>query len=164
MSLYDELKEPFSLLCNSETQIMIFDGTFNENAQNKFHIWIKDQTAFDYLRENDVIQRQRTLEKYVVVDKYKMGWTEFNGSASYIELIPYTNETINIDTKENKSYIQFEDLDGIFICPRCQKRVDDIEHEVCGEYESIEPEYCPYCGQHLDFEKSVGYGVKESHT
>lgn len=161
MSLYDELTEPFSLLCSGGTQIMIFDGAIYENAQNKFHIWVKDQTAFDYLRENDVIQRHKTHEKYVVVGRHKWGINP-GEEELYIDLIPYINETFDIQT--NKSYIQIEDLDGVFVCPKCKNRVDDIEHEVCGEYESIEPEYCPYCGQHLDFEKAVGYGVKESHT
>ena len=67
------------------------------------------------------------------------------------------------DNKELKRYIWYEDLDNIFVCPRCQKRIDDIEHEVCGEQELIDFDYCPYCGQHLDFEKSVPYGTNEFH-
>lgn len=94
MSLYDESKEPFSLLCSSGTQIMIFDGVINR-IDNKKCIWTKDKTAFDYLRENDIIQRQRTLEKYVVVGKHKE-WL------MYIELMPYSKE----DEKMTTDYLK----------------------------------------------------------
>lgn len=64
-----------------------------------------------------------------------------------------------------KSFVWFEDLDGILCCPECGKRVDVyyIDKEVMEDPESFEPEYCPKCGKHLDWSETRSYGVKESH-
>ena len=69
-----------------------------------------------------------------------------------------------------KKYVWYEDLDGIIYCPSCQKQIDNL-YEECPEsdeapdgYRPIEhPEFCIYCGQHLDWTASVWYGTKEEH-
>lgn len=71
------------------------------------------------------------------------------------------NDTFN--EKEKKRYVWYEDLDGVICCPNCCTRIDDLFHEVCGEEESVEPDYCPYCGQHLDWTENRMYGTNEWH-
>ena len=56
-------------------------------------------------------------------------------------------------TKEEKRKPIFEDLDGILICPRCSCDIlryhkDDFDGECDMDWD---PEYCPECGQHLDW-------------
>lgn len=63
--------------------------------------------------------------------------------------------------KEKRRYVWFEDIDGVILCPNCEKQLSDLYHEVCGEVEGIEAEYCPYCGQHLSWAKTAYYGSKE---
>lgn len=62
-----------------------------------------------------------------------------------------------------RKYPWFEDLDGIAYCPTCQKQIDDFWKGNCDNWDEFNPEYCPYCGQHLDWAKTIMYGVPEEH-
>ena len=124
MSLYDEIKKSFSLLCNG-TPSMIFDGAIYWDDDKK-HIWTKGQTAFDYLLENDIIQHTNTFEKYIVVGKHKY---EINPdeTALYIDVMPYTTKTSvkeeSVEHKMNDDYLkdvkiskQQRDKIGYYMC------------------------------------------------
>ena len=64
-----------------------------------------------------------------------------------------------------KKYVWYEDLDGIIVCPNCKKQIDDLYKTDFSEddYKLIEPEFCVYCGQHLDWAEHVNYGHIEEH-
>lgn len=57
----------------------------------------------------------------------------------------------------------YEDLDGICYCPNCENRVDDFWKGNCDDLDTFNPEFCPYCGQHLDWTETVLYGLIETH-
>lgn len=58
----------------------------------------------------------------------------------------------------------YEDLDGVCYCPACEKQIDDLWKGDADEADPLEPEYCPYCGQHLDWLQTVPYGLEEEHV
>lgn len=63
-------------------------------------------------------------------------------------------------------YPWLEDLDGILYCPTCLKQIDNIWQDSHGDLENMDllsPEFCPFCGQHLDWAKTIMYGVLEEH-
>lgn len=62
-----------------------------------------------------------------------------------------------------KKYVWFEDLDGIVCCPGCGHQVDNYAEKILGEFEFIEPKFCPNCGQALDWSETRSYGVREEH-
>ena len=62
-----------------------------------------------------------------------------------------------------KKYPWFEDLDGILLCPSCEHRVDNITVDEMFFDDDNFPKFCPYCGQELDWSKTVRFGVLESH-
>lgn len=64
-----------------------------------------------------------------------------------------------------KRYVWFEDLDGVICCPSCGNQIDIFYKRSFppDEVESFEPDFCPYCGQALDWSETRSYGVKEEH-
>ena len=64
-----------------------------------------------------------------------------------------------------RRYPWFEDLDCIFVCPVCTTRIDNIctDNGLIDDPCHFDPEYCPYCGTHIDWSKTVPYLTKEEH-
>lgn len=62
-----------------------------------------------------------------------------------------------------KRYVWFEDLDGVTCCPNCGHQVDIYYRASIQGEESFEPNFCPECGQALDWSDSRSYGVIEEH-
>lgn len=60
-------------------------------------------------------------------------------------------------------YVWYEDLDGVVCCPNCEKCLDGLIIEKVEDFEHFEPDYCPYCGQKLDWTEMRPFGVKELH-
>lgn len=71
-----------------------------------------------------------------------------------------------LQNEKKKKYVWQEDLDNIIVCPSCRNQIDNIYvdcENVDDEFEMLEPAYCVYCGQHLDWTKILPYGVEETH-
>lgn len=64
-----------------------------------------------------------------------------------------------------KRYVWFEDLDSVICCPSCNRRIDNFYRDECvpDDVEPFYPDFCPYCGQALDWSEIRRYGVKEEH-
>ena len=62
-----------------------------------------------------------------------------------------------------KRYVWFEDFDGVTCCPNCGHQVDIYFRASLHWEESFEPNFCPECGQALDWSDSRSYGVIEEH-
>lgn len=62
-----------------------------------------------------------------------------------------------------KRYVWFEDLDGVTCCPSCGHQVDIYYRSSIQGEKSFEPNFCPECGQALDWSDSRSYGVIEEH-
>lgn len=64
-----------------------------------------------------------------------------------------------------KKFVWWEDLDGVCCCPSCGHRVDNYYRDegVTEELELVEPNFCPVCGQALDWTETRSFGVKEEH-
>lgn len=64
-----------------------------------------------------------------------------------------------------KRYVWFEDLDGVICCPSCHRQIDIFYKRSFppDEIVSFNPDFCPYCGQALDWSDTRSYGVKEEH-
>ena len=62
-----------------------------------------------------------------------------------------------------KRYVWFEDLDGVICCPKCGHQVDIYYRESINGEESFNPDFCPVCGQALDWTDTRSYGVIEEH-
>lgn len=56
-----------------------------------------------------------------------------------------------IDKKTPKKPI-FEDLDHYLACPRCWNNLSDLSSIITDDL--IQPEYCPRCGQHIDWREN----------
>ncbi len=80
-------------------------------------------------------------------------------------LLGAQHEAINKLKKGVRSYPWYEDIDKVTVCPGCYERIDDIcvDPGVLGNSKSFNPEYCPYCGKHIDWSKTVSYGTEEEH-
>lgn len=69
-----------------------------------------------------------------------------------------------------RRYVWREDLENTICCPGCGTNIDhyykfvDFAVEAEDGFVRLEPEYCPECGQHLDWSETREYGVKEEHT
>ena len=66
---------------------------------------------------------------------------------------------------KKKRYVWWEDLDGVTCCPGCGQQVDIYYRETDGlnNPESFKPNFCPDCGQALDWSETRSYGTKEEH-
>lgn len=64
-----------------------------------------------------------------------------------------------------KKYVWWENLDGVICCPSCGRRIDNlsVDNWLKDDLEPFEPDFCPYCGQALDWSERRSYGVKEEH-
>lgn len=96
MNLFATIKEDFQTFDNCGYPLSIFSGAIQQE-----YIWIKNATAFNSLKLRDVIQRVKTLEKFIVVWKEEKS-LPFNPqiTAMYIGIEPYKERNIN----SNKSY------------------------------------------------------------
>ena len=62
-----------------------------------------------------------------------------------------------------KRYVWFEDLDGVICCPSCGHQIYIFYKDKGFDIESFEPDFCPDCGQALDWSETRSYGFKEEH-
>lgn len=65
-----------------------------------------------------------------------------------------------------RKYPWYEDLDGICYCPTCKKQIDNVWQDNNGDLEEMDllkPEFCPFCGQHIDWTETAPYGFAEEH-
>lgn len=61
-----------------------------------------------------------------------------------------------------KLHVWWEDLDNVICCPNCGNQIN-LFYRGYEEPERFEPNFCPDCGQALDWSKTVPYGLKEEH-
>lgn len=62
-----------------------------------------------------------------------------------------------------RKYPWLEDLDSIIYCPTCKKQIDDFWKGDPDNLNTFNPEFCPYCGQRLDWAETAPYGFREEH-
>lgn len=68
--------------------------------------------------------------------------------------------TIKSDDIELKRFVWLAYLENTIHCPNCGC---DLDHFYRGDFEQFQPNFCPDCGQELDWMENRLYGVHEEH-